>query len=141
VAVQGPVLGWVSRYVADRTLIVAGGLILTLGFRLFDTHATGVIYLGVALMALGNGVMWPSVLSALSNAAGDTYQGAVQGFAGSLGAVASIAGLVVGGIAYATLGPKVFWTSAAIILVGAAIGAYPSYPAGGARRAVSVRGA
>lgn len=141
VVVQGPVLGWVSKHVPDRALIIAGGLILTLSFRLFDTHTTWVIYLAVALMALGNGVMWPSVLSALSKTAGDTYQGAVQGFAGSLGAVASIAGLVIGGIAYATLGSKVFWTSAAIILVGAAIGAYPSYPAGGARATVSAHGA
>ena len=73
-------------------------------------------------MALGNGVMWPSVMSVLSKLAGQTYQGAVQGFAGSLGAVASIVGLALGGMLYANFGARVFWASAVVILVAALTG-------------------
>ena len=59
----------------------------------------------------------------LSKVAGETCQGAVQGLAGSLGAVASVAGLVLGGLLYATLGPRVFWVSAAVILTVSLVGA------------------
>jgi DHA1 family tetracycline resistance protein-like MFS transporter len=52
----------------------------------------------------------------LSKAAGARQQGAVQGFASSAGAVASIVGLVAGGILYASLGARVFWVSSVIIL-------------------------
>ncbi len=68
--------------------------------------------LGAALTALGNGLMWSSVMSRLAERAGQVYQGAVQGFASSLGAVASIVGLVAGGLLYNWLGPWVFGGSA-----------------------------
>ena len=123
VVVQGPVFGRVARRVDERTLVVSGSVMLAASFWLFDSQTTLIIYLAVVLMALGNGVMWPSVLSLLSKSAGDTYQGAIQGLAGSLGAVASVAGLVLGGMLYATLGPKVFWVSAVVSLTVGLVGA------------------
>ena len=122
VAVQGPVLGWVTRRVREPLLIVGGSLVLAASFWLFDTPATLQIYLAVVLMALGNGLMWPSVLSLLSKVAGQTYQGAVQGLAGSLGAVASVAGLVLGGLLYTAIGAQVFRLSAAVTLAVALVG-------------------
>ena len=44
-----------------------------------------------------------------------SVQGAVQGFASSAGAVASIAGLLLGGALYQWLGSGVFLFSAALI--------------------------
>ena len=129
VVVQGPILGKVSGILSEKPLIVFGGIALALGFRLFDASTTAGIYAAVALMALGNGLMWPSALSVLSKAAGDTYQGAVQGLAGSLGAIASIAGLVAGGILFATLGPTIFWASAGVILLVVAVASFlPALP-------------
>ena len=122
VVVQGPVYGSVARRVREPLLIVGGSVILAAGFWLFDSRTTVAIYGAVLLMAVGNGVMWPSVQALLSKAAGETYQGAVQGLAGSLGAVASVAGLVLGGLLYATLGPRVFWVSAAVILAVSLVG-------------------
>ena len=49
-------------------------------------------------------------------AAGERHQGAVQGIAGSVGAVASIAGLLLAGLAYGALAGKLFWLSAGAIL-------------------------
>ena len=122
VVVQGPVYGSVARRVREPLLIVGGSVILAAGFWLFDSRTTVAIYGAVVLMAVGNGVMWPSVQALLSKAAGETYQGAVQGLAGSLGAVASVTGLVLGGLLYATLGPRVFWVSAAVILAVSLVG-------------------
>ena len=123
VVVQGPVYGWVARHVREPLLIVGGSVILATSFWLFDSRATVAIYGAVSLMAVGNGVMWPSVQALLSKVAGETYQGAVQGLAGSLGAVASVGGLVLGGVLYGTLGPRVFWVSAAVILAVSLVGA------------------
>jgi predicted MFS family arabinose efflux permease len=61
------------------------------------------------------------VMAVLSKLAGVTYQGAVQGFASSVGAIASIAGLVLGGLFYNRIGADVFAVSAVTILVVAAI--------------------
>ena len=122
VVVQGPIFGWLARHVPEPRLIVGGSLILGTGFWLFDSRTTVAIYEAVVLMAVGNGVLWPSVQARLSRVAGATYQGAVQGLAGSLGAVASIAGLVLGGVLYATLGPRVFWVSAAVSLAVSLVG-------------------
>jgi DHA1 family tetracycline resistance protein-like MFS transporter len=129
VLVQGQLLGWVSNYIPEKPLILIGSVTLAASFWLFDSRSNATIYTAVALMALGNGVMWPSVMSVLSKLAGQTYQAAAQGFAGSLGAVTSIAGLVLGGVLYASFGARVFWASAVVILVAAMIGLTVSTPA------------
>ena len=65
--------------------------------------------------------MWPSVLSLPSKLAADRYQGAVQGFAGSLGSLASIVGLIAGGALYPVLGAGTFVVSAITIFVAAVL--------------------
>jgi MFS family permease len=114
--VQGPVLSRISTRVPEGTLTRIGSLLLAGSFLAFISPSKPVIYLGVALLATGNGLMWPSVLSLIAGAAGERYQGAVQGLAGSCGAVASILGLVLGGVFYAPLGARVFIVSAIVIL-------------------------
>lgn len=115
--VQGPVLGRASRRWREERLAVVGSFLLALSFVAFVFPDTRVIYLGAVLLAVGNGLMWPSVVSLLSRRAGDRYQGAVQGFAGSAGAVASILGLLAGGMSFEILGPRVFWISAGLVFV------------------------
>ena len=117
-----PIYGRLARHVREPLLIVGGSVVLAGSFWLFDSRTTMAIYGAVVLMAVGNGVMWPSVQALLSRVAGETYQGAVQGLAGSLGAGASVAGLVLGGLLYATIGPRVFWVSAFVTLSVALVG-------------------
>jgi DHA1 family tetracycline resistance protein-like MFS transporter len=114
--VQGPILSRASRRWSDSVLLTWGNLLLAVSFSFFASTSTVLIYVGALLMALGNGIMWPSLVSLLSKRAGDRYQGVVQGFAGSLGAVASIVGLLVGGALFDVLGARVFWISAWLIL-------------------------
>lgn len=119
VIVQGPVLSRLSKKCSDTFLMTAGSVILVFGFYFFATTNITMIYFAATLMALGNGLMWPSTMSALSKAAGDRYQGAVQGYAGSGGAIASIIGLVVGGVLYGFLESTIFIMSAIIIFLTA----------------------
>ena len=60
--------------------------------------------------------MWPTVMAILSSAAGDRHQGAVQGISGSVGAVASIVGLISGGLIYEAFGAGVFAAAAVLVL-------------------------
>lgn len=119
--VQGPILSRVARAVSDGTLAVVGSLILASCFPLLSLETLPAIYGSAALLALGNGLMWPSVLSLLSRAAGSTHQGTIQGFAGSVGAVASILGLLCGGLLFDELGAGVFYIASALIVLVAII--------------------
>lgn len=102
---------------SDRVLVLGGSLILAVSFPCFGAHDAAIIYFGTALLALGNGVMWPSLLSVLAQSTERDIQGAVQGFAGSVAAVASIIGLLGGGLLYRFMSAGVFVISAALTLL------------------------
>ena len=116
VIVQGPVLAKLSTLLADRTLVVGGTIILAAGFVGLRAESYFLIYLAAALISLGNGLMWPSVMAMLSRVAGEEHQGAIQGAGGSVGAVASIVGLIAGGLLYDWVGAWVFVLAALVIL-------------------------
>ncbi len=116
VLVQGPVLTRASRRWSDRALVIGGSLLLGASFLFFTAESKAAIYAGTAVLALGNGLMWPSLLAIISKVAGPEEQGAIQGFAGGAAAVASIVGLLVGGVLYGVLEGRVFVLSAAITL-------------------------
>jgi MFS family permease len=127
--VQGPVLGFASKHVGERTLTVFGGVVLASGFAGYASGATAPIYLATAGVALGNGLLWPSLLALLANAAGENTQGAVQGFASSSAAVASILGLMLGGVLYEQLAGRIFLVAggvtAAAVMVALSLPARP----------------
>ena len=115
VLVQGPVLGAVGRRVSDRSLVVVGAAILATAFLCLTSMNRGVLYSGATLFSLGNGLMWPSFLALLSKAAGERDQGVVQGYGSSVGSLASIGGLVAGGILYEAVGALTFRVSAGLV--------------------------
>ncbi len=117
VVVQGPILRRASGVWSDGFLILAGSLLLAASFFFFVSSSTALIYVGTALLALGNGVMWPSLLSVLSKATEPDVQGAVQGIAGSCGAVASILGMLSGGVLYGIVGSRIFLLAASVTAI------------------------
>ena len=121
VLVQGPLLGKLGRRFSDAALVCGGAAILTTSFLLFTSPSRTLLYVGALLFSLGNGLMWPSFLALLANAAGERFQGAIQGFGSSVGSLASIAGLIAGGILYETVGGVTFVGSAGLTLLVAAL--------------------
>jgi len=115
VLVQGPFLSAISKKVTDAWLTIVGGFLLTINFVLMMSHNNIILYIGAVFFAFGNGLMWPSFLSILAKVAGQKYQGAIQGLAGSAGSIASIFGLIIGGILYNSYHEKTFLVAAAII--------------------------
>jgi MFS family permease len=116
VCVQGPVLSKISSKFSDSVLTIAGSIILGTSFFLFTSNNEALILLGVFLFSSGNGIMWPSFLSLLSKVAGNKYQGAVQGYASSAGSLASIIGLITGGVLYGLLGAETFLIPGILLL-------------------------
>ena len=61
--------------------------------------------------------MWPSFMSILSKRAGTVHQGVIQGVGSSMGSLASIIGLIMGGLLYNLIGPTTFLISAVVIFM------------------------
>ena len=117
VLTQGPLLSYLSARMEDKTLVIAGALLLAVSFLFFPRAEAFWVYTGGIILALGNGTMWPSFLSILGRTGPKSLQGAVQGYANSMGSFASILGLVGGGTLYASLGPQVFYFAGGLVFV------------------------
>ena len=117
VLTQGPLLSFLSARTQDKTLVSAGAFLLAASFLFFPRAEAFWVYLGGIVLALGNGTMWPSFLSILGRTGPKQLQGAVQGYANSMGSFASILGLVGGGTLYASLGPQVFYFAGGLVFV------------------------
>lgn len=114
IAVQGPVLTWASARWSSQVLFSAGMATLGLGFVVFALAEGPWIYGGAGLFALGNGVGWPAFQAILAKSADGPAQGAVQGYAASAGALASVVGLIVGGALYVAFAGTLFWLIAGL---------------------------
>jgi DHA1 family tetracycline resistance protein-like MFS transporter len=117
ILVQGPILKKASQIFSEGNLIIIGSFVLGVNFILFFSNSIILIYFATILFAVGNGLMWPSFMSILSKFAGNVQQGAVQGVASSVGSLASIIGLIIGGFLYNTIGTPTFLVAASIIFV------------------------
>jgi MFS family permease len=117
VLVQGPVLRKALKKFSEEKLVIIGSIILGTNFILFVSNNNIFIYGAAVLFAVGNGLMWPSFLSILSKTAGNAYQGFIQGVASSFASLASIVGLIIGGLLYNLIGGFTFLISAGIIFV------------------------
>src|SRR6478609_10531511 len=115
ILIQGPVLRKALKIFSEEKLVIIGSVILGINFILFVANSTALAYIAAIFFALGNGLMWPSFMSVLSRVAGNENQGVIQGVASSFGSIASIIGLILGGVLYSTIGASTFLIGAAVI--------------------------
>ena len=113
---QGPLLTFVSKYLGRRMVFGAGMGCLMLSLLSLVLPAGHVTYAGAALFALGNGLSWPTFQARVAEVAGDA-QGTVQGAATSASSLASIAGLIGGGVLYPAMQSGLFYVAAALFAV------------------------
>ncbi|HEY3361556.1 MAG TPA: MFS transporter [Methanosarcina sp.] len=117
IIVQSTILPRVSRKYSDITLIIFGSFVLGTNFLLLIPGDLFLTYLAAGFFALGDGLMWPSFLSLLSKVAGRKYQGTIQGVASSFGGLASINGLILGGLLYEMLAGASFLIAGLVIYI------------------------
>ncbi len=124
VFVQGPVLTRMSKKFESQTLVLLGAALLAIGFFVLSTEYTLALYGGATLMAFGNGLMWASFLTILSTMGKPSQQGAIQGYGSSMGSIANMLGLIMGGMLFVNLGTSVFALGSGIFIVIALLFAF-----------------
>lgn len=117
IVIQGPVMTFLSPRVAEKPMVVVGSLLMFASFVLLQNHNIMLVYAAAMLFAVGNGIMWPSFLSLLGQMGETGDQGYIQGVASSAGSLASIIGLVIGGILYSLFAATSFAIAAAVFIV------------------------
>ena len=100
--VQGGLIGRLTRAWGSVALVIAGSLLSMVGLAVIAlSHHVLPLVGGVALLALGLGVVNPSLSSIAADAAGGGRQGTILGFAQSAGGLARTVGPLLGGLLYA----------------------------------------
>ena len=117
ILVQGPLLSKLSNRFDNRSLILVGSSFLCISFFLLSVEHIIVLYMANTLLSVGNGLMWPSFLSLLSRKGTPQMQGAIQGYGNSMGSMASMFGLILGGMLFETIQTQVFVIGTVIFLV------------------------
>ncbi len=117
IVVQGPVLTYLSDKVEDSQLVIFGSLLLSSSFFVLPMGTIFAVYAANVLLSVGNGLMWPSFLSILSKSGSTKVKGTILGYANSMGSLASIFGLIFGGLLFSVIGPSVFWIAAGLMFL------------------------
>ncbi|MEM7572110.1 MAG: MFS transporter [Bacteroidota bacterium] len=112
---QGPILSWLGSRLSDATVVRIGAGLLATSFFILPLGTVFFVYLANLFLSLGNGLMWPSFLAILGQTGPKDRQGSIQGYANSMGSLASIFGLISGGMLFALLGPNIFYIGAVLI--------------------------
>jgi MFS family permease len=118
--VQGWLVRQAVRRVPEATLAIGGTAILTVGLAILPLREGGLyLLLPMAILAVGQGLCNPSVLSLISRQAGagrGGTQGNVLGTSQAAGSLARIVGPAFGGIVFDQWGARwPFWAAAVVM--------------------------
>ena len=105
--IQGGLIKYISERFEDKSLVLAGSILMTIGLVLIPYGQTfwGVAAIG-SVLAIGTGILQPTILSMVSRYAPDKEQGAVLGLNQSMASFARVLGPLWGGFSYDFLGYK-----------------------------------
>ncbi|MFZ5625622.1 MAG: MFS transporter [Gemmatimonadota bacterium] len=129
--VQAGLIGRLARAFGDERLMLAGSLLLALGFGLVPASAGSGLagLLGcLFLVSVGFGLTGPSLASHVSRATHANEQGRALGALQSVGAVARIVGPPAAGQVYHLGGAAAFLAAAAVAALAAGLSALVSAP-------------
>jgi MFS transporter, DHA1 family, tetracycline resistance protein len=131
VIVQGGLLGRLVRRFGERRLILSGIVLMALGLALLPLTPVTIppvwsrlwlLFLGLLLLAVGNGIHNPSTTGLLSRLAGEESQGSTIGLSRSFGALARILGPSAGTWIFAAAGVRwPFWSAGLLMMVALAV--------------------
>ncbi len=103
--VQGGLIRIISKKFRDKSILITGTILMMIGLGMLPY---GGNFLGLALvatvLAIGTGVLQPTILSMVSKYAPQSDQGAILGLNQSLASLARVLGPLWGGISFQYLG-------------------------------------
>ncbi|MFO0669694.1 MAG: MFS transporter [Polyangiaceae bacterium] len=126
--VQGGLIRPLTKRYPEAPLVRIGTLIQGIAFvcvALSPGHGRGLLYVGSALLAVGNGITQPTVSAFVSKRASAREQGAVLGTNQSFAALARVIGPTLGGFVYQHLGMRAPYFAGAIGMAVALVVALP----------------
>jgi DHA1 family tetracycline resistance protein-like MFS transporter len=132
VVVQGGMVGRLARRFGEGRLTVIGAAFMVPGLLLIPlapaSRVAGyaVLYAAMVPLALGNGLLHPSLHALLSRRCKGDEQGGVLGLNQSLSSLARVAGPTTGGLLFQTLGIGTPFLAAGAIMLAAAMVAIPA---------------
>ena len=105
---QAAVLPWLLKRIGTSWVAATGVLVCGIGFVVLAlvsvSHSAVMIYVSVGILALGEGLVSPSLGELVSRGADARSQGRVQGGSQSISSLANIGGPLVVGVIYDSLG-------------------------------------
>lgn len=117
---QGVIVRRLYGRMRETTVLALGLLLAGLGLALLAYAQTqGMLYAGVALLAVGGGFVNPSSTGLISLFAKESEQGRVLGIYRSLGALSRAITPLLAGAVFWTLGSRFLFVSAAVLTLGA----------------------
>jgi MFS family permease len=120
--VQGGGMKALSARFPDRTLAMAGAVLLAVSFAIVpETPTIGWLAAALTLSALGRAVLQPSLLSSTSLAASERERGAVMGAFQSSASLARVVGPLAAGWLYDRTQGAPFWLAAVLLASTAAL--------------------
>lgn len=126
IAVQGLLLRRLAVVASERSLVRAGALIEAAGFLAVAMSpavlggSVAVLVAGMATIALGSGLVNPSLSALVSRLGPADGQGSLLGVLQSAGALARVFGPAAGGVLYQSIGPRAPYAAAAAGMLVAA---------------------
>jgi|SRR5271157_321610 len=120
VITQALVVGKMMEKIGEEKTIIIGLLLSSLGAAMVIVSSGLVsIILSASILAVGAGLMMPSINTAVSKRTDDDSQGVVMGLLGSFNSVGRTLGPVAGGLAYSVAMLLPYAASAVVSLVSA----------------------
>jgi MFS family permease len=125
--VQGGLVGRLVRRFGEARLITTGATVMAVSFALlgavplFGSGALAALWAACIIMALGNGVMAPSLPAYVSKRVAIDSQGLALGTLQSGSAMGRVIGPALGGVLYSAFSPTAPYAAGAVGLLLAAI--------------------
>ncbi len=100
-AIQGGLIGRLARLAGEKTLVGIGTASFTLGLALVPMiYRVALLYVVAFLIAVGQGLTYPSLTSLLTKATPASEHGSMLGLASGIGSLARFLGPILSGLLY-----------------------------------------
>jgi Arabinose efflux permease len=101
VSIQGGMIKRLVMKFGEKTLLLAGGLLLALAFFFVpESHRIAILLIPLAISSVGRGISQPSLLSLVSKESSEEMRGAVMGNFQAAASLARVVGPLVAGYLY-----------------------------------------
>jgi len=118
--IQGGLIGKLAKKVGEKGLIIIGATCFTIGFMLVPAvYRVPLLYIVAFLIAIGQGLCYPSLTSLVSKVSPETERGSILGLATSVGSLARFLGPIVAGVLYDRAEAAGAFYGGAVLMIGA----------------------